>query len=45
MFIEPSRRDDLISLVYLLTFFTKGKIHWKDPTLTEDVDEYLEKIG
>lgn len=45
IYSEPSRRDDLISLVYLLAFFSRGKIPWKDPSLREDDEDYLDKIG
>ena len=40
--VTQSRRDDLISLAYLLEFFINGEITWLGEMRSEDDDFYQE---
>ena len=44
LFFEQSRRDDMISLLYLLSFFVTGDLAWVE-TLDSDDAEVFNNVG
>lgn len=44
LYLDQSRRDDLISLCYLLVFFLNGKLDWLGDLMDSDPN-YFEKVG
>ena len=42
--LELSRRDDLISLLYMLVYIVSGKVHWLG-TLRNQDPGYFRKVG
>jgi hypothetical protein len=42
--LEPSRRDDIISLLYMLVYLINGKNHWLGELNPGDVG-YFRKVG
>jgi len=42
---EPSRRDDLISIMYVLVYLVKGRLPWKAPASPESVAQMKKTIS
>jgi hypothetical protein len=44
-YLEQSRRDDFISLVYLLVFFANGKLPWFDGHLNKSDKRFFQNVS